>query len=184
MLTPQVVRNTFDGFLATDAQGHLFSRVCWVLPQMITERTGERVRIWIGRSILLVALIHTVFGVFFFGGGFAAALRAGAFDVVSLAAAPSADGIAFWFFVSGVLAFMLGGLVHYLERLGIAFPVFLPWGLLALTVAGCFLMPVSAWWLLFAPVVGMFVRQRHCAADNEAGTGCRSCTTRSTDEGE
>lgn len=116
-------------------------------------------RVWIGWSILLVAAIHTFFGIVFLGGAFAPVIRGGLFDTVRLTPA-SAVGMAFWFFVSGFLAFILGGMVHQLERLGIAFPGFLPWSLLALTVFGCAIMPVSAWWLLFLPVAGMFVRAR------------------------
>ena len=120
-------------------------------------------RVWIGWSILLVAAIHTAFGIVFLGGAFALVIRAGVFDTVRLTGASEA-GTAFWFFVSGFLAFILGGVVHHLERLGIALPRFLPWSLLALTVFGCVIMSVSAWWLLFAPVAGMFARTRSSAS--------------------
>jgi uncharacterized membrane protein YagU involved in acid resistance len=116
-------------------------------------------RVWIGWSILLVAAVHTLFGIVFLGSAFAFVIRDGVFDTVRLTP-PSAAGTAFWFFVSGFLAFMLGGVVHHLERLDVVFPRFLPWGLLVLTIFGCAIMPVSAWWLLFAPVAGMFMRTR------------------------
>jgi len=119
-------------------------------------------RAWIGWSILLVAVIHTISGVVFLGGAGALILRGGVFDTVRLAGNP-ATGNAFWFFVSGFLALIVGGLVYHLERLGLPFPRFLPWALLALTVLGCLIMPVSAWWLLFAPVIGMFARARSFA---------------------
>jgi hypothetical protein len=106
-----------------------------------------------------VAAVHSVFGIVVLGGTFAPLLHRGLFNTVTLSQ-PSAPGTTFWFFVSGVLAFVVGGLVDYLERLGIAFPVFLPWALLALTIAGCTVMPVSAWWLLLVPVAGMFARRR------------------------
>ena len=119
-------------------------------------------RVWIGLSILFVAFVHTVFGIAFLGGALALVLRGGVFDTVRLTHT-SAAATAFWYFVSGFLAFMLGGVVDHLERLGLAFPRFLPWGLLALTAFGCVIMPVSAWWLLFVPVAGMFVRARSSA---------------------
>jgi hypothetical protein len=120
---------------------------------------GSVMRLWIGRSILVVALIHSIFGVVFLGGALMKGLGRGVFGSVALTT-PSSLATAFWFFVAGALAFMVGGLVHHLESLGLAFPQFLPWSLLALTVVGCLMMPVSAWWLLLAPTVGMFVRAR------------------------
>lgn len=131
---------------------------------------------WIGRSILLVAVIHLVFGVVFLGGAFAGVLQGGLFHTVTLTA-KSATATAFWFFVAGCLALMLGGLVDHLERMGAPFPTFLPWSLLALTVVGCILMPVSAWWLLLVPVTGMFMRARRgggstpASADTDASGG-------------
>ena len=120
---------------------------------------GKAMRVWIGRSIVAVALIHTVFGVAVFGGALAQVLDRGVFGSITLIE-PSPMATAFWFFVSGALAFMLGGLIDHLERLGVAFPAFLPWSLLALTAVGCLLMPLSAWWLLFFPVGGMYARGR------------------------
>ncbi len=124
-------------------------------------------RIWIGRSILLIAVIHTVFGIVFLGDAVALVLRGGVFNTVTLVP-PTATGTAFWFFVTGFLAFVLGGLMHHLEYRDIAFPAFLPWSLLALTIAGCVLMPVSAWWLFLLPVIGMFVRIRRMASSASA----------------
>ena len=120
---------------------------------------GTGVRVWIGRSILVVALIHSVFGVAFFGRALTRVFSTGVFGSITLLG-PSPVTTPFWFFVSGALAFIVGGLVDYLERLGIAFPTFLAWSLLALSVVGCLLMPLSAWWLLIASVAGMFVRGR------------------------
>jgi CHASE2 domain-containing sensor protein len=116
-------------------------------------------RVWIGRSILVVALIHSVFGLVFLGGALTQLFRGGVFGSVTLMT-PSSGATSFWFFVAGALGFMLGGLVDHVERLGIAFPTFLAWSLLALTVVGCVLMPVSAWWLLLVPSAGMFARGR------------------------
>ena len=103
-------------------------------------------RVWIGRGILAVALIHSLFAIVFYR---------------------SASTV-FWFIVSGALALMLGGLVHHVERLGIALPAFLPWSLLALTVVGCLMMPLSAW-LLLVPVAGMYVRERRATSSGAEG---------------
>jgi hypothetical protein len=121
---------------------------------------------WIGWSILLVAVIHTVSGIVFLSSAFANVVRDGVFDTVRLTTV-SASSVAFWFFVSGFLAFIVGGLVHHIERLGAAFPRFLPWALLLLTLFGCALMPVSAWWLLLVPSAGMFVRARRSVRPTE-----------------
>lgn len=130
----------------------------------------ERMRVWIGRSLLLIGVIHVVFGIVFFGDAFAPVLREGVFNTVTQAAPPD-RGIAFWFFFAGFLTLVVGGLVHHVESLAIAFPGLLPWSLLALAVAGCVLMPVSGFWLLFVPVVGMFLRKRRMSASVPARAG-------------
>jgi hypothetical protein len=78
-------------------------------------------RAWIGRTLLLIGVIHSVFGIIFLGDALAPVLREGVFNTVTLVP-PSDRGTAFWFFVTGAFALMLGGLVHHDERLAIAFP--------------------------------------------------------------
>jgi hypothetical protein len=117
------------------------------------------VRAWVGRSILVIAVIHTVFGAVAFRGVAAPVLREGVFNSVRIQDT-SERTVAFWFFISGLLLFIVGGLVDQSERLRIRLPAFLQWGLLALAAIGSVLMPASAFWLLFVPAAGVFIKRR------------------------
>lgn len=116
-------------------------------------------RAWIGRSLLLIAVVHTVFGVLSFGGEARQVIHEGLFDTVRFDDA-SRRNVGFWFLVSGALLFVVGGLVDQSERRDVALPRFLPWALLALASVGSLMMPVSAFWLLFIPAVGSLARRR------------------------
>lgn len=119
-------------------------------------------RAWIGWSVLGIGVIHTAFGFVFFGEVFAPWFRDGIVNSLG-EAAPPLRNIAFWFFFTGFVLMILGGMVEYVERRGMPLPVFLPWSLLAMAIVGCVLMPASGFWLLLVPVAGMFVRMRRIA---------------------
>lgn len=122
-------------------------------------RSGESVKVWVGRSILFIAVVHTVFGLIAFRDVAGPIVRDGVFNTVQLDVS-SHRNIGFWFFVSGGLLFVVGGLVAQSERLDRRFPAFLPWSLLVFAVVGSVLMPVSAFWLLFLPAGGAFLQRR------------------------
>lgn len=122
-------------------------------------RSGDSVKVWVGRSILFIAVIHTVFGLIAFRDIAGSIVREGVFNTVQLDVS-SHRNIGFWFFVSEALLFVVGGLVAQSERLGRRFPAFLPWSLLMFAVVGSMLMPVSAFWLLFVPAGGAFLQRR------------------------
>ena len=122
-------------------------------------RSGDSVKVWVGRSILFIAVIHTVFGLIAFRDVAGPVVREGGFNTIQLDVS-SHRNVGFWFFTSGLLLFVVGGLLDRFERLGIRFPAFVPWSLLALAIFGSVLMPVSAFWLLFLPVIGAFLQRR------------------------
>jgi len=64
----------------------------------------------------------------------------------------------FWFLYAGFLLILLGSLIHRLERNSMAIPPPFVWCLLALTVIGVAVMPISGLWLLVVPAVGLMVR--------------------------
>jgi len=103
--------------------------------------------------------MHFVFGLIAFRDVAGPVVREGVFNTVRLDDS-SHRSVAFWFFTSGLLLLITGGLVDQSERLDVRFPAFLPWGLLALAVLGSVLMPVSAFWLLFVPAIGALRRAR------------------------
>ena len=110
-------------------------------------------KIWIGRWLLAVAALHTIFAGLFFGKVLLSVLQRGVFNSVGRDPMTAA---AVWFLFFGAGLALLGMAIHALERsqnfasarsLGIAS--------LLLTVLGVVLMPDSGFWLVFPPVIGL-----------------------------
>lgn len=117
-----------------------------------TPVAGTRRHAWIGRAIVGIGVVHTLFGLWFMRGTLRELLHEGLFNTVH--GQPTREAT-FWFLFTGLALVVLGALVHWLEARGIAPPAFLGWSLLALTGAGIFIMPASGFWLLLAPVAGL-----------------------------
>jgi hypothetical protein len=113
--------------------------------------------IWIGRWLVGVALLHTLFGLAMGAPVLAGLARRGVFDSVGNAPLP---GMVVWFLLFGAILALLGMSVTMLERgahfhgargLGI--------GTALLGVAGVILMPVSGFWLVFPPAIALMRRR-------------------------
>lgn len=111
---------------------------------------------WIGRAIILIGIIHTVVGFLVIGQVGVALLREGLFNTVN--GEPMREAF-FWFIFSGILLIVLGQLIHWVAAQSFAFPAFLGWSLLAITLLGVFIMPASGIWLMFIPCYGLIRRQ-------------------------
>jgi len=66
--------------------------------------------------------------------------------------------ILFWFLFFGLLAMMLGWVLHRVERAGHAVPRVVAWHMGALALAGVLLIPASGFWLVL-PVAWRIWRQ-------------------------
>lgn len=108
-------------------------------------------RAWIGKSILLIAAIHTIFGFIVFRPIIADLFTNGVFNTVN--GQLDRESV-FWFIMSGLSWFLLGGLVNHFEKFGLDLPGFFGWGLLVMTLLGIVVMPISGFWLLFVPSLG------------------------------
>jgi hypothetical protein len=106
---------------------------------------------WVGRSIVAIGLLHTVFGLVGFRNILAMLLREGIFNTVN--GQPDRE-MAFWFIFFGFLLIVFGALIDWCESKGIKLPLFLGWGLLTITIIGVMLMPVSGFWLVIIPSIG------------------------------
>ena len=118
---------------------------------------GQRPRRWIGRWLVVVALLHVALGVV--GGG----ARLGA--VVgrgwnALASAPPPERLAVWFVAAGLLLAVLGLLADAAEAEGGRLPATAGWLLLAVAAVGVVLDPLSGFWLLGPPALGWVLRAR------------------------
>ena len=111
---------------------------------------------WIGRTLLAIGLLHTAFGLVVFSSVWAALLREGLLNTVDRQPMRAA---AYWFLFFGFVLLLLGALVDWCEAQGITLPAFLGWGLLAMTVVGVAVTPITGMWLALIPVVGLLRQQ-------------------------
>lgn len=113
-------------------------------------------KVWIGKTVALIGIIHTVFGFFVFWNVIGEIIAEGFFDTVQ---EQDNRNYALWFIFFGFITVILGLLVNYLEGSNIALPRFLGWSLLALTLFLVAIMPISGGWLLLIPAGGAIYRQ-------------------------
>ena len=107
---------------------------------------------WIGRSIIAIGLLHSVFGLVGFSTIWAVLINEGIFNTVDGQPAREA---AFWFLFSGFFMLLLGALVDWYESKEIALPPFFGWGLLTIALIGVVVMPISGFWLILIPAIGV-----------------------------
>lgn len=107
---------------------------------------------WIGRWIIGVATIHTIFAVIVFNETWKNILNKGVFNSVG---DDPVIGAPVWFLLWGFLCYVLGFLTDELEKRDVMLPKSFGWGLLTSTIFGLVLMPMSGLWLLLLPSVSV-----------------------------
>ena len=118
----------------------------------MTVQTINR-KIWIGRWLIVVAILHTLFAIVAFGKIFRNIAQRGVFNTVGHDPMTAA---AVWFLLFGAALALMGMAIHTLEQhdnftstrtIGI--------GTLLLTILGIVLMPVSGFWLALPAAIGL-----------------------------
>lgn len=115
-------------------------------------------RPWMGRWLLAVAALHTLFGLLVFVGPLQKMLSRGLFNAVG---ADPLLAAATWFLLFGAPLALLGQALTLLEHQSHLDPAALRplgWGLLALGALGVLLMPASGFWLVL-PVIWALLRR-------------------------
>ncbi len=112
---------------------------------------------WIGRTVLGIAAVHTLFGAVFFRETVLTLVREG---LVATIRDEVDRGAAFWFFYTGFALALIGAWMDEREAEARRFPGYLVASFAALIAAGVIIMPRSGFWLLIPPVVGAIVRNR------------------------
>lgn len=113
---------------------------------------------WVGRWLIVVSIIHTLFAVVAFPQVLRSLVAAGIFN--SVGTDPMRGAVA-WFVLFGVLLFVYGHAITLLERAtGGALPKSVGWSLLAVVIAGVVLMPASGFWLALPPAVAVLMRKQ------------------------
>ena len=106
---------------------------------------------WIGRWIIGVSIIHTIFAFAVFGDTIASIVKRGVFNTVGTGPMTAA---VVWFLLFGVLLFAYGLNVDEIEKSAAKqLPKSIGWSLLALGLIGVILMPASGLWLIFPPAI-------------------------------
>lgn len=112
---------------------------------------------WIGRWLMGVSIIHTVFAFVVFGDVLSSIVQRGVFNTVGN---DPMTGAVVWFVLFGVVFFICGLAVSALEQSPSShIPKSLGWAMLALVALGVVLMPVSGFWLAIPPAVAILLRR-------------------------
>ena len=113
-------------------------------------------KIWIGRWVVAVAVLHTAVGLLLGARALTALVERG---IVNSVGADPMSGMVVWFLLFGIVLMMVGLAVTELERsacfrsaraLGIS--------LFLLCLTGVVLMPASGFWLAFPPAIALIMR--------------------------
>lgn len=112
---------------------------------------------WIGRWLMAVAVIHTLFAVVEFHSVLATIGRLGVLDAVGT---DPMRGAVTWFVLFGLMLFIAGLAASALEQVtGGVLPRSFGWSLLGLAVLGIVLMPASGFWLVLPPAFAVLTRR-------------------------
>ncbi len=111
---------------------------------------------WIGRWLMGVSIIHTIFALVLFHKVLASLIQRGFFNTVGND--PMAGAVV-WFVLFGAVLFICGLAISALEQSSSVLPKSLGWSLLALIALGIALMPVSGFWLAIVPAVAILLRK-------------------------
>lgn len=112
---------------------------------------------WIGRWLIGVSIIHTLFAVVVFGEVLLSVVQRGVFNTVGT---DPLVGAVIWFVLFGAVLFICGLAVSALERSSPSpLPKSLGWSMLALGALGVILMPASGFWLVFPPAIAVLARK-------------------------
>lgn len=112
---------------------------------------------WIGRWLIGVSVIHTLFAIVVFRDVLSSLIRRGVFNTVG---SDPMTGAVVWFVLFGVALFVCGLAISALEKASSdPLPRSLGWSLLTLVALGVVLMPASGFWLAIPPAVAILLRR-------------------------
>jgi hypothetical protein len=120
----------------------------------------KTVKLWKYSGIFLLAtgILHSIVAVLLGIEDLWAILREGLLDAVG---EDASRGLAFWFLICGIALIFLGQVLHYyIKKEQKPAPLFLGYYLLALSVAGCIIVPVSGFWLFIPQAVIIIFAKR------------------------
>ncbi len=87
---------------------------------------------WIGKFLIGIGALHTLVGVALLTPLVGPELLADGL-IATINGQPKREAF-LWFLMSGFLILLVGGMVNFMEKEGIAIPKFIGWSLLAITI--------------------------------------------------
>lgn len=106
---------------------------------------------WIGKALLIIGAIHTLFGMIVFQKQWLLWIQEGLWNTVS---GQAEREWAFWFIAIGILAMILGAFTNWVEKQIHNLPDFFTYSLLIFSLVGVILMPISGIWLILFTSLG------------------------------
>ncbi len=110
---------------------------------------------WIGKSIIIIGIIHSVFGFVVFRSTISEIFGEGLLNTVN--GQPIREAV-FWFIFFGFLLIIFGLFIHWYEQKGLRLPSFLGWSFLIFTITIVAIMPISGGWLMLIPSIGAIIK--------------------------
>ena len=112
---------------------------------------------WIGRWLIAVSAIHTLFAIIVFNDVLRNIVLDGMFDTVG---DDPLKGAVVWFLLFGFVLFICGIAIDEIEKKSTsAIPLSIGWSIVALSALGVILMPASGFWLMFPPAVAILINK-------------------------
>lgn len=122
----------------------------------MTSQTINR-KIWIGRWIILVAILHTLFALVVFRKILLRIVQDGVFNTVGSDPMTAAS---VWFLLFGAVLALMGMAIHTLEQSkDFTSARVIGAGTLLLTTLGIVLMPASGFWLVLPAALALLQRE-------------------------
>jgi hypothetical protein len=115
---------------------------------------------WIGKNLFIIGIGHSFVGLVAFRKTVALIINENILNTISINS-NSPKEAAFWFLITGFALMIIGSLVNLIENNNIGMPAFLLWSLILITAIGVLMMPVSGFWLLLVPIIGLIIRRRN-----------------------
>ncbi|WP_372572306.1 DUF6463 family protein [Ruegeria jejuensis] len=105
---------------------------------------------WVGFWMVGVAGLHTMLGVYLYGGTLAGWLQGGLFNTVQ----SESDRVALWFLTGGLMMFTIGLCLLNMPTK----PRAIGFVLLVIALTGICLLPKSGFWFLLPPAIGIILK--------------------------
>lgn len=111
---------------------------------------------WIGKSLIGIGIIHTLFCLFLIVPQMGELLDEGLINTIN--GQPKREAF-LWFTYSGFALMIIGAIINWIENQNIKIPKFVGVTLLASTIFMLFFSPASGVWLILIPAIAILLKK-------------------------